>query len=116
MKTSDIQKLIAEDNLMKFYKSREWMALRKKAIERDNYECQHCKKKGKITTRNTPNNKGKPMKMDVNHIKPIREYPHLALVLDNLEYLCVYCHNIADGKDEMIRYKGKPKFVNEERW
>lgn len=55
------------------------------------------------------------MKMDVNHIKPIKDYPHLALTLDNLEYLCVVCHNIADGKDKMI-HGNIPKFVNEERW
>lgn len=105
---------ILTGQLMKFYKSKEWRALRLIAMKRDNFECQHCKRNGKVTTRNTINKYGKPTKMDVNHIKPIKTHPHLALTLDNLEYLCVDCHNIADGKDEMI--KKEPKFVNEERW
>jgi 5-methylcytosine-specific restriction enzyme A len=115
MNTETIIKLIREDNLMKFYKSKEWRKLRLKAIQRDRFECQHCKRKGKVTTRQTINKYGKPTKMEVNHIKPVRTHPHLALVLDNLEYLCIDCHNIADGKDEMIM-KAVPKFMNEERW
>jgi 5-methylcytosine-specific restriction enzyme A len=114
MNTETIIKLIREDNLMKFYKSKEWRKLRLKAIQRDKFECQHCKSKGKVTTRQTINKYGKPTKMEVNHIKPVRTHPHLALVLDNLEYLCIDCHNIADGKDELI--KTVPKFINEERW
>ncbi|KYG90004.1 HNH endonuclease [[Bacillus] sp. KCTC 13219] len=108
---------IADGELMKFYKSREWRALRKKAIERDNAECQHCKELGRVTTRNTINERGKRTKMDVNHIKPVKTHPHLALTLGNLEYLCVDCHNKADGKDEMIKQYGqKNKFTNDERW
>ncbi|KAA0547685.1 HNH endonuclease [Bacillus sp. BGMRC 2118] len=100
---------------MKFYKSKEWKILRIKAIERDNGECQHCRLKGKVTTRHTINDRCKPTKMDVNHIKPVREYPHLALTLENLEYLCIDCHNIADGKRDMLS-KGKPKQWEDERW
>lgn len=106
---------IRTGQLMKFYKCKEWQALRQLAIERAFHECEHCKNKGKVTTRNTLTRHGKKMKMDVNHKKPVKEFPHLALTLDNLEYLCVICHNIADEKDEKIR-GGKPKFVNEERW
>ncbi|MDY0855471.1 HNH endonuclease [Bacillus thuringiensis] len=107
--------LIKENKLMKFYKSKEWRALRLKAIERAKNECEHCKQKGKVTTRDTLDKRGRKMKMDVNHIKPVKTHPHLALDLDNLEYLCVRCHNIADGKDKMIS-KSEPKFMNEERW
>lgn len=107
--------LIKEDKLMKFYKSKEWRALRLKAIERAKHECEHCKQKGKVTTRDALDKRGRKMKMDVNHIKPVKTHPHLALDLSNLEYLCVRCHNIADGKDKMIR-SSEPKFVNEERW
>lgn len=38
---------IQSGELMKFYKCKEWKHLRQQAIERDNHECQHCKKKGK---------------------------------------------------------------------
>ncbi|MDW0112217.1 HNH endonuclease [Sporosarcina saromensis] len=109
-----LMKLINSGQLIKFYKSKEWRELRKLAMKRDNYECQHCKLEGKVTTRETINKHGRKTKMDVNHIKPVKLFPHLALSLSNTEYLCVYCHNIADGKDEMI--KKEPKFVNEERW
>lgn len=107
--------LIKEDKLMKFYKSKEWRALRLKAIERAKNECEHCKQEGKVTTRDTLDERGRKTKMDVNHIKPVKTHPHLALELDNLEYICVRHHNIADGKDKMIR-NSEPKFVNEERW
>ncbi|GIN86965.1 HNH endonuclease [Heyndrickxia sporothermodurans] len=110
-----LKELIRLDKLIPFYKCKEWRQLRLKAMERDNYECKHCKRNGVVTTRKTINKYGKPTKMDVNHIKPVRTHPHLALDLDNLEYLCVDCHNKADGKDKMIN-KHKPKFVNEERW
>jgi 5-methylcytosine-specific restriction endonuclease McrA len=106
---------ILTGQLMKFYKSKEWKQLRLEAMKRANYECGHCKRMGKVTTRNTINKYGRKTKMDVNHIKPVRLYPHLALDLDNLEYLCVDCHNKADGKDQMLK-KHEPKFMNEERW
>lgn len=115
MKEEELIQLIKEDKLMKFYKSKEWKALRLIAIRRAKNECEHCKQKGKVTTRDTLDKRGRKMKMDVNHIKPVKTHPHLALDLDNLEYLCVRCHNIADGKDKMIG-NSKPKFVNEERW
>ncbi|MGQ8823670.1 HNH endonuclease [Bacillus sp. NA_146.1] len=115
MNHEELIQLIKEDRLMKFYKSKEWKALRLIAIRRAKNECEHCKQKGKVTTRDTVDERGRKMKMDVNHIKPVKTHPHLALDLNNLEYLCVRCHNIADGKDKMIN-NSKPKFVNEERW
>lgn len=99
---------------MKFYKSKEWRTIREQAIRIDNYECRHCRRKGKVTTRNTTNERGKKTKMDVNHIKSLKTHPHLALEIDNLEYLCVDCHNIADGKDKYI--KKEKKFFSPERW
>ncbi len=107
--------MIQQDNLIKFYQSKEWRELRLIAIERDNYECRHCREQGNLTTRNTINKYGRKTKMEVNHIKPLRTHPHLALVLDNLEYLCIDCHNIADGKDKHL-VKSKKKFFSPERW
>ncbi|EKS8373185.1 HNH endonuclease [Bacillus thuringiensis] len=119
MGKDELIQFIKKDMLMKFYKSNEWRTLRLKVIQRAKYECEHCKQKGKVTTRDTLDKRGRKMKMDVNHIKPVKTHPHLALGLDNLEYLCVRCHNIADGKDKMIsnsNSNSKPKFMNEERW
>jgi 5-methylcytosine-specific restriction enzyme A len=101
MKTSAILQLIKENNLMKFYKGKEWKALRMEALERDHYECQSCKRKGKYSRAK-----------NVHHIKEVKTHPELALNLDNLECICIQCHN-----DEHKRLEiHKPKFVNEERW
>ncbi|MEK4273119.1 HNH endonuclease signature motif containing protein [Paenibacillus sp. FSL R7-0026] len=48
----------------------------------------------KITTANT-----------VHHIKPLEDYPELALDEDNLESICPTCHN----KEHPVRGKKKPE-------
>lgn len=66
----------------KFYKSSAWNKLRKVALDRDNNECQECKRAGRVS-------KGQ----NVHHIKEIYYHPELAMELDNLETLCINCHN-----------------------
>lgn len=102
MKTKELIKLIRTNNLMKFYKNKEWRELRIKALERDNNECQMCKARGKYTKAE-----------NVHHMKEVKAYPHLALELDNLQCLCIRCHNEVHDRLEEVN---KPKFVNEERW
>ncbi|MFD3261866.1 HNH endonuclease signature motif containing protein [Paenibacillus lentus] len=65
-----------------FYKSTAWRKCRVVILKRDNYLCQPCLKRGVITTANT-----------VHHIKPLEDYPELALDEDNLESICPTCHN-----------------------
>lgn len=65
-----------------FYHSKAWRTLRREALQRDNYLCQECLKKGKITPAKT-----------VHHIKPLRTDKKDALSLDNLETVCNACHN-----------------------
>ena len=60
----------------------EWRRVRVQALERDKYECQHCKLR-RIAKRAT----------DVHHIIPVVEAPHLRLVLSNLLSLCHECHS-----------------------
>lgn len=84
----------------KFYKSSAWIKLRNKAIKRDNYECQLCKLEGKVV-------KGQ----NVHHIKEIEFYPEFALDIDNLQTLCINCHNIVHG-----RIKRKKKVWDDEKW
>ena len=129
MNTQTIKQLIASDKLIKFYQSRAWRALRLKALKRDNYECQECKRQGRVYS--TPvdargvalpsgdkreNNKNNNKKsLHVHHKKEVKDYPELALVLDNLETLCQQCHN--DMHDRLKDYnKKKQPFINEERW
>ena len=52
----------------------------KQIKKRDNYNCQKC------------NYKGKNVQSD--HIKPVRDYPELALDLNNGQTLCIPCHKI----------------------
>ena len=103
MTTQEIIKLIQSNNLMKFYKSKAWLTLRKKALKRDNFECQMCKRKGMYHKAE-----------NVHHIKEVNLFPRLALVLDNLMSLCIRCHN--EVHDRLDQQQKKPKFINEERW
>lgn len=100
----DYIKLIREGKLMKFYKSKEWRTLRVKALQRDNHECQICKSKGKYKAAE-----------NVHHLKEVKTHPHLAMDLDNLQCLCIRCHNEVHDRLDKVDKK-VPKFVNEERW
>jgi 5-methylcytosine-specific restriction enzyme A len=90
----------------RFYKSGPWRKLRLVALERDNYECQQCKRKGKFS-------KGQ----NVHHIKEIYRHPKLALELDNLETLCINCHNEEHKRTfNNIGTKKDRKVWRDERW
>ena len=93
---------IERRELMKFYKSREWMSLRLQALKRDNYECQICKEKGRYHKAE-----------NVHHIKEILTHPYLSLTLNNLLCLCISCHNEVHDRKPRER---KQTFTNEERW
>lgn len=95
--------LIKTGQLIKFYKSREWLDLRQLALRRDNYECQMHRAKAKYHHAQC-----------VHHLREVKPYPHLALTLDNLMSLCNVCHNEVHGRvGSQPRVK---KFSNEERW
>jgi 5-methylcytosine-specific restriction enzyme A len=106
MDTKEIMQLIKTNNLMKFYKGRDWMSLRLAALSRDNHECQNCKAKGKYRKADC-----------VHHMREVKDRPDLALRLDNLKSLCNSCHNEVHERDNIWELnKPKPKFMNEERW
>jgi 5-methylcytosine-specific restriction endonuclease McrA len=60
------------------YRTPQWKALRLQAKRRDGFACVQCKASGDL---------------EVDHIKPIRTHPELALVLSNLQCLCIACHS-----------------------
>ena len=60
---------------------REWRHLRVVALERDNYLCQL-----RISSNCTR------FATTVHHIKPVDQFPDLALDLDNLTSCCFNCH------------------------
>ncbi len=61
-----------------FYASKAWRGIRKVVLIRDHYLCAICHK-------HMP-------RMAVDHIKPRKQFPELALDLSNLRTLCPVCH------------------------
>lgn len=105
-----IQKLIEENKLYRFYKSKEWIELKEQILKEAHYECEWCKMKGKISKAVT-----------VHHVQFVKKHPELALsryytykgiLYKNLIPLCHDCH---DKAHERMKYKKKQQ-VNEERW
>ncbi|PGW32836.1 HNH endonuclease [Bacillus thuringiensis] len=100
----------------KFYDSGEWKRLREKIKKRDNYECQECKRNGRVhidTNEYSESAKRKKIQLVVHHIKELEHHPKLALVIDNLETVCVSCHNTEHGRT----FKKKiNKWEHDEKW
>lgn len=71
-------------NTDEFYHSRKWERLRAAVLRRDGYQCQVCKRYGRMRQAST-----------VHHIKHLDEYPELAYDPKNLISLCADCHNKA---------------------
>jgi 5-methylcytosine-specific restriction protein A len=65
-----------------FYSQPAWYRIRTKALMRDGYTCRMCK----------ANIRGKGL-AHVDHIIGRRKRPDLALSIDNLQSLCMPCHN-----------------------
>ena len=63
-----------------FYLTTQWKHKRQEILERDHFECQECKRNGKVTTINDSI-------LEIDHIKPLEDYPELAYDNDNLQVL-----------------------------
>jgi 5-methylcytosine-specific restriction enzyme A len=99
----------------KFYDSNKWKELREDVKKRDNHECQECKRNGFVTidtNEYSERAKRKKIKLVVHHIKELEDHPELALEIDNLETVCVNCHNRIHGRI----FKPKESKWNDERW
>lgn len=100
----------------KFYDSKEWKQLRAEVMKRDNYECQECRRKGLVfidTYEYSERARRKKIKLVVDHIKELEDYPELALDLDNLETICVKCHNEKHGR---VFERKQNKWEHDEKW
>ncbi len=64
-----------------FYKSSAWINARAVSMAKHYGLCQDCKDKGILKAADM-----------VHHIKPLKDYPELALVQSNLRPLCNKCH------------------------
>lgn len=82
---------------MKGYKDDRWKHKRIFILKRDEYTCRECVRYGKV--------KGATM---VHHIRPLKDYPELALANKNLISLCGKCHNeMHDRVTDELTQKGK---------
>lgn len=76
-----------------FYATREWRQLRYQALKAYGGRCQCC---------------GSPGPLHVDHIKPRWKFPHLSLVIGNLQVLCEDC-NIGKGGHDQTDWRRKMK-------
>lgn len=80
-----------------------------RALKRDHFECVICKAQGKYHQAE-----------NVHHIQELKERPDLALDYDNIECICIRCHNkIHDRYQPIVRVSAVDKFGNfnaTERW
>ncbi|HHV61139.1 MAG TPA: AAA family ATPase [Firmicutes bacterium] len=80
-----------DSRVVEFYHSQAWLALRRRALERDAYLCQPCLREHRITPADT-----------VHHIVPIEQDWDRRLDLSNLEAICRACHNRLHGRGEGV--------------
>lgn len=116
-----MQQYKTDEDKSKFYSSYTWRKLRKQIKERDNCECQECKRNGLVfvdTFEMNKSGKRKKIKLIVHHIKELVDYPELALEVDNLETLCVNCHNKLHNRYfKFVPWTIKRnRFADDERW
>ena len=77
-----------------FYRSKAWMALRRKVLERYGYKCMRCGEVDAV--------------IQVDHIKPRSKHPRLSLAFSNLQVLCRLCNewksnlHDTDYRDEAV--------------
>jgi len=65
-------------------RDRRWPALRLQALRRDGFQCVQC---------------GARQRLEVDHIRPVRDAPELAFELSNLQTLCSSCHTLKTRED-----------------
>lgn len=106
-----------EEQKRKFYDSYKWRKLSAQIKQRDNHECQECKRQGLVsidTNEYSETAKRKKIQLVVDHIKELEDHPELALDEENLETLCVQCHNKKHGR---VWKERKPnKWEHDEKW
>ena len=93
-----------------FYLTKAWESVRKQALTRDGYRCAHCQ----VLCLGKKRNKPSP---HVDHIKPRKQHPELALDIANLRTLCHSCHSKVSAYDKQDRpaigLDGYPVVTNE---
>lgn len=75
----------------RFYNSKAWDVCRTTVLIRDHYLCQECLDNKIIRVYDV-----------VHHIKPLKDYPELALTVSNLICLCHTCHSRLENEMKNI--------------
>lgn len=118
-----IESLIANDELWRFYKTKEWITLKNHVLDEFNHECYICKRNGIIKRYDIDANGNKKLISTVHHNQFVRKHPELSLsefyVYNGKQYrnlipVCKACHNKIHS--EKGGAKSSKKFTNEERW
>ncbi|KYH30745.1 HNH endonuclease [Clostridium tepidiprofundi DSM 19306] len=79
---------MAKEYAKNFYKSKEWIKCRNSFMASKNYICERCGKPAYIVHHK-------------EHITPSNiNNPNITLNWDNLQALCIECHNVVHGKCE----------------
>jgi len=102
---------IAIDKADRYYERAEWKSVAAQVKRMDNYECQHCKMKGKYR-------RG----VLVHHVKHLKDYPELALSIYDpvtgarqLVTLCRLCHEDIHPEHQR-QWVSTKDLVTCERW
>ena len=81
---------MAKEFALKFYRSRAWVKCKNSYISRVHGMCEQCDRKGILTPGYIVHHKIKLTQENINDIT-------VTLNHDNLEYLCLECHNRVHG-------------------
>lgn len=93
-----------------FYSTGVWKRARRDALDRDMGLCVWCRQAGRYAH----DRKGRRVPVlatMVHHIKPLKEYPELALDLSNLVSLCDRCHDEAHPEKHMKNADAMPEIA-----
>lgn len=93
-----------------FYRSWDWRTLRMEVLKTFGHRCQACG--------NTPQDigmDGKPVKIVVDHIKPLSQFWHLRLDRANLQVLCDEC-NMGKGAWDQTDYRPAGTVIWGDTW
>ena len=121
-----IKELIKTNELWKFYKTKEWIRLKKSILREHHYECAECRKNGIITRYDINKDGERKLISTVHHVCHVRQRPDLALSrtykdyvtgeeLPNLIPVCKACHNKLHP-EKIFRETQSDHFMNTERW
>lgn len=97
-----------ESRRSKFYKSWDWRTLRMEALKRHGAVCQCCgAKRGDVSTA------GEPIRICVDHIRPLATHWHMRLDPDNLQILCDEC-NMGKGAWDTTDWRDEGSILDDE--